>query len=368
MDGGYAAALKYLVRDDTRFTLSSALVDINPQALDKYLGPGTCDKYLGARKHIEGSRHHHRGSTAGSTSGSSSSDGSSSLPSSVLSSISSVGSFLSSSLSQKQQSSASGGGESNPKQVLEDLGKKFSLFGSTAAAALKKTVAGNSDTVSDGQRGVARNNETRNMSASSLTFVIDSDEEDGGEGTVGGQMTEELKQAPPPQRFTMPDTDKINISRTDAERAQALAIHRLAGLRKGDEVTITKESLPGAILFPATKEKIHENATEEVPFIVVHRYLVVTRERFIVLDSGGKGVGATAKVKSNHHLTELLKITYKKKNPELVTLYLATPGAVEGTERTRQYRVIKRKEFVEALQVLIIISSKLYGLIDLRKI
>ena len=219
----------------------------------------------------------------------------------------------------------------------------------------KKSVAGTSaaetSTAAD-VRNAARHQEVRGKSSTaSLTFVIDSDEEEEGSGHAPAVPSVEVKEEPVPQRFVMPDTDKINISRTDAERAQALAVHRLAGLRKGDEVTISKESLPGAILFPATKEKITENATEEVPFIVVHRYLVVTRERFIVLDSGGKGVGSTAKVKSNHHLTELLKITYKKKNPELVTLYLATPGAVEGAERTRQYRVIKRKEFVEALQV-----------------
>ena len=37
----------------------------------------------------------------------------------------------------------------------------------------------------------------------------------------------------------------------------------------------------------------------------VHRFLVVTRERFMVLDSGGSGIGSTAVVKSNHHLTEV---------------------------------------------------------------
>ena len=37
----------------------------------------------------------------------------------------------------------------------------------------------------------------------------------------------------------------------------------------------------------------------------VHRYLVVSRERFLVLDASGGGVGSEAVVKSNRHLTEV---------------------------------------------------------------
>lgn len=36
-----------------------------------------------------------------------------------------------------------------------------------------------------------------------------------------------------------------------------------------------------------------------------HRYLVVSRERFLVLDASGGGVGSEAVVKSNRHLTEV---------------------------------------------------------------
>ena len=36
-----------------------------------------------------------------------------------------------------------------------------------------------------------------------------------------------------------------------------------------------------------------------------HRFLAITRERFIVLDSGGQGVNSRAVVKSNNHLTEV---------------------------------------------------------------
>lgn len=130
-------------------------------------------------------------------------------------------------------------------------------------------------------------------------------------------------------------------------------MHVLAGLRKGDSISISRESLPGAVLFPgikykewkpeetevkAVKENKEENdvdnseesvsptktkesngnesqsnplepsspiSSHSHPPSQVHRFLVVTRERFIVLDSGGSGIGSTAIVKSNHHLTEV---------------------------------------------------------------
>lgn len=146
-------------------------------------------------------------------------------------------------------------------------------------------------------------------------------------------------------------------------------MHMLAGLKKGDSISISRESLPGAVLFPGIKYKEPKVPTEEpepvlsttgitgsneVPNVgddsdlatsrpdtvdpvvegengsqtlaptspdspqrpsvppsqshiptQVHRFLVVTRERFIVLDSGGSGIGSTATVKSNHHLTEV---------------------------------------------------------------
>ena len=158
-------------------------------------------------------------------------------------------------------------------------------------------------------------------------------------------------------------------------------MHALAGLKKGDTISITRESLPGALLFPGIKYKERKAEVEvdkevtsvsavesadddpkqavqevdsgkiktaivkdeantahtdgDVPsapsvkvaevseqkanisssgdpssipsqsLIQVHRFLVVTRERFMVLDSGGSGIGSTAVVKSNHHLTEV---------------------------------------------------------------
>jgi hypothetical protein len=42
-------------------------------------------------------------------------------------------------------------------------------------------------------------------------------------------------------------------------------------------------------------------------------------------------------------------MTFKKKDPELVTLFFVAPGLPQG--KARQYRVSKRQEFVTALQV-----------------
>ncbi len=45
---------------------------------------------------------------------------------------------------------------------------------------------------------------------------------------------------------------------------------------------------------------------------------------------------------------QLMKMTFKKKDPELVTLYFVSPDLPDG--KARQYRVSKRQEFVNALQ------------------
>lgn len=200
------------------------------------------------------------------------------------------------------------------------------------------------------------------------SFIIDDDEESDNNMRLLSQ--------------DIADSHAIGITRTDQERAQALAMHRMAGLKKGDAISITRTDLPGAILFPASKQKVvwvtkkktpvaapmsevdllslpnaedaetdkagdeEEKIEQEIP---VARYLVVSRERFIVLDAGGGGVGAAATVKSNHHLTELIKMTFKKKDPELVTLHLVSAS---GEAKPRQYRVAKYQEFVATLQVI----------------
>jgi hypothetical protein len=87
-------------------------------------------------------------------------------------------------------------------------------------------------------------------------------------------------------------------------------MHRLAGLTRNDDIVLSKENFPGAILFPAyvvfqtnTVASQEDEATKMSR--QSHRYLAVTQERFIVLNSSGNGVGSNAIVKSNNHLTEV---------------------------------------------------------------
>lgn len=126
------------------------------------------------------------------------------------------------------------------------------------------------------------------------------------------------------------DPNKINVSRTDLERAYALAMHAVSGLRPGDALLINKETLPGATLFPcimyasitpaahssdshdaeeasATSEAAAQRSQDVAEDLSMpeHRFLVVTKERFLVVDTKGGGVGSTGTVNINKHLTEV---------------------------------------------------------------
>ena len=215
-----------------------------------------------------------------------------------------------------------------------------------------------------------------------MQFVIDEDDDEeeeedeedgdqegdhchssGGDKKHNGKEETDTPPPPPvvpPSRLVdvIPDTNTVSVTRSEAEKSQALAMHILAGVQKGDEVKIEKASLPGAVLFPALKDKMVKDddglvildTTGEPKTQPVHRFLVVTKERFIVLDSKGQGVGSVGHVKSNHHLTELIKITFKKKDPDSVILYISAPGK---EPKPHSYKVAKRNDFIKTLQVLI---------------
>lgn len=195
-----------------------------------------------------------------------------------------------------------------------------------------------------------------------------------------------------PSSANFSDTTGIGIQRTDAERAAALALHRMAGLKKGDAVVICRAELPGSVLFPAhkvkdiplseeeiTAQEAAHNSTDIAPIVrrtrevEYPRYLVISRERFLVLDARGGGVGSTAVVKSNRHLTEvsifplnpyaghclmdkpsvqLAKMTFRKKDPEMVTLHYLNVNAEDNTNglKPSRYRVKKHQDFAQTLQ------------------
>jgi hypothetical protein len=238
----------------------------------------------------------------------------------------------------------------NTKQLFSSWGKKLSVFSASSLETIKKSAA--------------------SIAASAASAAAAADEANaaaaggggGGKGSAADDNDGYIEDdGMGPREFE--DSTKINISRTDQEREQALSLHKLSGLRKGDKVTINRADLPGAVLFPAIKYKTvplsaeeiaaeaaktasmqpvsaaasvdaqaagtgaaapapvsaqSDSATAEGPAppaaaaaapvtrqVQVHRYLVVCRERFIVLDARGGGVGSQAVVKSNRHLTEV---------------------------------------------------------------
>lgn len=197
------------------------------------------------------------------------------------------------------------------KQLLSGWGKNLSILGSNSLETLKKGINNINSNINANLNTKPSNdapNTTRPLtdniqpssSMSPSNFVIDDEDDD----FLGDRKLE--------------TNSKISITRTENERAQALAMHRMAGLKKGDQISISRAELPGAVLFPCTKSKViqvpaqsneesSEQSSEQLENveITVSRYLVVSRERFIVLDSKGGGVGAPATVKSNRHLTEV---------------------------------------------------------------
>jgi hypothetical protein len=204
------------------------------------------------------------------------------------------------------------------KQLLSGFGKSISMFGASSLENIKQKIA-SATNKTEGEKNEPSSSQSTQPHHRSSVF--------GDEGDSAAQS---------------------NLPKTEQERAQALAIHRMSGLKKGDQITISRAELPGAILFPCTKhkevwvvpnQKLKEEAAVPAPAtnedlldmadsedssqkeispndheennkkvkqeIVVSRYLVVSRERFMVLDANGGGVGSIATVKSNHHLTEV---------------------------------------------------------------
>jgi hypothetical protein len=386
LDGGFVAAAHCLVRPESTFSITQSLVDLDGHALEIILGvpPGSITKSStgaigsGASSGTTGasggggvlpasfiqevapalttmgnflsSTLLKRGDSSGNNG-----TGSTSVPASHVQSTSTAsastanaGSIPDHNHNHNPLASVFGSapplsaesveaGVAGAKQLWSGFGKRMSLLGNSSLETLKKSGWVGS---ADGQPVVEKNAADANGTGgssfggllgsvskttskpaaahtppasshdSSSAFVIDDDDEENVQS-----------------EHEKPDIDadptKISISKTSQEKAQALAMHKLAGVRKGDSVIINKENLPGALLFPAMKYKTISQplgdepaGSSDIPVlggisqgtqnqILVHRFLVVTRERLIVLDSQGAGIGATAVVKSNHHLTEV---------------------------------------------------------------
>lgn len=95
-----------------------------------------------------------------------------------------------------------------------------------------------------------------------------------------------------------------------------------------------------------------EPTPDAPPVPLLPRLLVVTSDRFIVLTHAGPSttadvpLGSECVVTSNHHLSELVKMAFKKRDPDLVTLFLLS---TEGTQ-SKRYRIGRKNDFVAVLQ------------------
>merc|ERR1711871_1754221 len=406
LHGGFLNAAKYLLRDDSSLNMDNALVDVDERSIYNILSPTSKEKMGIPQAMIN---------TVGEEN-----------LNKVTSFFQSMGAKIQGNVDGSSVSkggiASSVGGNNNDDVIGDDkpmlkaasgVFKKMSIFGNSIIEKSKETF-GRKDSSNIAALGNTNRNQSNELVSqqalssanSSLSFVIDDDDEDDSNEATHG----------------------VSIQKSGLEKKQALAMHRLSGIRAGDEIKISKDSLPGAVLFPAfvvrsnevkspesnastsplpaTPPQANTNETMnstcpspssaapplEVPSSspaimspladlkalkkADHRYLVVTRERFIVLDSGGDGVGANATVCSNNHLTELIKMTFRKKDPDLVNLFfLHTSGEDEGDEhkdvqgnndeaqqeqgnqskqnmtlKPQPFRIAKRKEFIEVLQ------------------
>lgn len=140
--------------------------------------------------------------------------------------------------------------------------------------------------------------------------------------------------------------------------ALALAQHKIAGLRKGQQVVFDSANLPDTVLYSCIKLKsskmggISIGLTEKK----LIRCIAVNRERILVFDTLDQPVkfGGSALVKSNHHLTELVKLTFpRSREKDVVAMHIrAGLPREDGSVATKAntYKVPRAQSFIKALQ------------------
>lgn len=145
--------------------------------------------------------------------------------------------------------------------------------------------------------------------------------------------------------------------------ALALAQHKIAGLRKGQAVLFDSVNLPDTVLFSAIKLKPMYKATAKVVNLgplgerKLIRCIAVNRERFLVFDTFDQPVkfGAKAIVKSNHHLTELVKLTFPRaRETDVIAVHLRAGAATtpDGklSLKANTYKVPRADSLIKQLQ------------------
>lgn len=236
------AAARCLYSSKSYVSLTSSLVDVDIAALEAILGIASSSTSVGAAVAVGSS--------------SASSAGSTSLPfmgtAGSNPSLAAVGSFFSNVLKKDAASAAAAAGVGekagdgntgtsvtavgeNAKQLLSGLGKRVSLFGTSSLDSIKKsgwvpvvggsasaeskdaTAAASSTGIEAGVGRMSKGGGDKEANA----FVIDDDDEEPDDDGMGPRSKEGEIDV---------DPNKINISRTDQERALALAQHVVSSI------------------------------------------------------------------------------------------------------------------------------------------
>ena len=147
---------------------------------------------------------------------------------------------------------------------------------------------------------------------------------------------------------------------SEERKEMALERHRLSGLRKGESIQISdiqkmckrKFECDACKAFSVKKlryvdESLEPERVDRTLLVAAHRLLSLELDFDADMDTGT----GSATVKSNHHLTELKKLSYTKKDPTLIKLYYKCLLQDEGKEKVKinSYRVEDSQAFVKAL-------------------
>ena len=181
------------------------------------------------------------------------------------------------------------------------------------------------------------------------SFVIDADDD---------SATDNSSEPPSPRNASnFMDVDLLTpqtpLTKSAREKDAALALHKISGLGQGDELMISRASLPDSVLYhakiytPTETNSIEGNEilnSEDENDTSLHRFLCITSDRLLILDSGGKGEGNTAIVDANHHLTTLDKLTFRKRVPDVINLFM------KDSDIAYSFRVNRKERFIESLK------------------
>jgi len=237
----------------------------------------------------------------------------------------------------------------------KDIAEKAEKAAEAAAAEAREAAAKVEEKIREARRN-SNASSVDSAAAAAAAVAAGATKPDAAGGGAGGPGAPEFTIGDDDDVFgeTMEEAEARRTARRPsdpAREAAALAQLRLAGLSKGDE-TPTNAWGDMVQLFAATKEKRLEgfSTTSLAP-----RYLALSKDRLLVLQAHDVKLD-TAIVKSNHHLTEIAKLTFSKKDKNKLSLYYRKGAMPDDPELApspfvkRVYHVEQAAEFVKGVQ------------------